>query len=232
VRYGARRTWVAIVAIAACGCGSEDAPQWVGQIALDGSSAPNAAPDHRGAEPQPGPATQPAGPTSVVRIQVAGQWYALKADGLGSMAEMRRDLARLTDPQQKRLYRQAFVKTFYHTAQPASRPYYEALDAARRLSELNPTFAPALRCLGYALLHLTGDVVRPTQVYEAAVRTQPDYAEAHYMLALLLAMGRRRAEGATHLARARELGLPDYYDLAGRLYRAQATQPETSGATD
>ena len=157
----------------------------------------------------------------------------MRSVGLGSLAEMRRDLTKLSDPSQRDLFRQAFVKTFYHTRQPGARPYYEAMVAARKLIKLNPRFAPAQRCLAYATLHQGGDLVRAIAMHRTAIATDPTYAEAHYMLALLLVTQGKTADGARHFAKAQGLGMPDYYGLSER-FRV-ATQPTTrrsSAATD
>ena len=216
--------WGVGVGLVVLGCGGEDAPQWVGTLgqAQPAATRPTVS-DQSPRDTRPGTATQPRPGPRLATIQVDGRAYTLRATGLGSLAEMRRALSRLTDLQQRSLYRQAFGKTFYYTTEPGSRPYYEAMQAGRDLVRMNPAFAPVLRCVAQDMLHLTGELERPIQVYRMAVKVDPDYAEAHYMLAVLLAMARRRQEGAGHLARARALGLPDYYGLGARFY--PTTQP-------
>lgn len=222
---------VAVVLVA--GCAGEDAPEWVGAIETgEPGTSPVTPLWQPSAEASPRAATRPSHAVPTVAIDVGGRRYTMRVTGLGSLAEMRRDLTQLHDPRQQDLYRCAFVKTFYWTRQPGSRPYYEALRDTRALVASNPGFAPAWRCLGYAMLHLTGDVTEAVRIHRRAVGVDPSYAEAHYMLALLLAMGNRRGEGARHFDKARELGLPDSYGLAGRFYPTTgptpaATRPRT-----
>ena len=229
-----RWAWVLGTALAMGGCGAEDAPEWVGEIApAQPRHAPQSPSHHSPPTTQDSATARSAPRPQLATVQVEGRWYTLKASGLGSLSEMRRDLSRLADAEQQDLYRQAFVKTFYYTNQPGSRPYYEAVQAGRQLARRNPAFAPALRCVAQGLLHRTGELERPIRICQMAVAIDPEYAEAHYMLALLLAMARQREQGDRHLAKARQLGLPDYYGLEATFYAStQPRQTKSSPATD
>jgi len=220
---GRRFVWAWSMAAITWGCAGEDAPQWVGTLATDTRTHP--APSPSVDIPQRGVASRPSPSVPLVSVEADGRPYPLRATGLGSLAELGRDLARLQDAGQKALYRQAFVKTFYHTREPGARPHYEAVVDARRLAELNPRFAPAWRCLGNAWLHLTGELEPSIRLHRKAIEIDPAYAEAHYMLALLLGMAGRPDDGAKHFRQADALHLPDVYGLGRRFYAA--TRPTT-----
>jgi predicted CXXCH cytochrome family protein len=83
------------------------------------------------------------------------------------------------------------------------------MDALNQSLELDSTVPQTLQLLGTLWMESTGDRLRAEACFREAIRLQPDYAQAHMNLAVLLSESNRTKEAAYHFERAIHLR-PDY----------------------
>ena len=138
----------------------------------------------------------------------------LKRTGLSSAAEMARDRARLDTPALQESYERAFRLAF--ATKMALRDYPESARLIATVVAERPEYAPAYRVLGYAKFNMDRGT-DALAAYQRAIALDPNYGEAHYALAFLLAMG-DRAVGREHFRKAMDLGIPDERNLGGQFY--------------
>ncbi len=179
----------------------------------------------QGAEPPettqaPASAPQPAVNAPFMQSQTTGpveegKVRPLKLTGLNSVEELKRGLAKLSDPQSKQLFEDAFRTTF--SSDQSSRNYAQAETKFKQVLEKNPRSAESYRGLGYAMFN-QGQADAALQYYLKAVEIDPNYGEAHYALALMYAMGDLH-KGRQHFQKAMKLGVPDERKLGEKFYR-------------
>ena len=80
-----------------------------------------------------------------------GNFVPLKASGLSSAGELRRDLSGLDAAELKKAYDWAFRRAF--SSKVALRNYPEAIRMVNRIITERPAYAPAYRVLGYSLFN-------------------------------------------------------------------------------
>lgn len=135
--------------------------------------------------------------------------------GNGSVEDLRAGLAAARSPEAAALlesgYRQAF------TVDRAKRDYAAALAVLEEALALDPGLPQAHRALGQVHRHLGEDMERARAACSRAIELEPDYGEAYYDLAALLALV-DRGRGAAMYRKAMELGVPDEADLGERFY--------------
>jgi hypothetical protein len=157
-----------------------------------------------------GPMMGSSGPTD-------GNAVPLKLTGLGSAAELQRELAKLTDKQAAAHFEQAFRLTFCSDA--TKRDYAGAASLLEPLLATHPKFAPAYRTRGYARFNLN-----PTQPgesiadYEKAVQLDPKYGEAHYAIAFMCAATGERDKGVEAYRKSMALGVADERNIGESFY--------------
>lgn len=138
--------------------------------------------------------------------------------GAGSIAELRARLALITDQSKHAPLEEAFRKLF--TVDRGAR------DGARAKAILEPLAADpdpkvaslVLRMLAYVALNSGFDAATATARYEQALALDPDYGEAHYALAFVLAIS-DLDKGKVHFDKAKSLGVPDTRGLEGQFYK-------------
>lgn len=141
----------------------------------------------------------------------------LKTAGLGSAAELERELGKLQDERAAAHFEEAFRLTF--TSDPMKRDYQTAETLLKAVLESNPKFAPAYRTLGYAEFNMNPtDPSISMQDYEKAVELDPNYGEAHYAIAFMCAATGEREKGAEHYRKAMALGVEDERNIGQRFY--------------
>ena len=151
-----------------------------------------------------------AGPTD-------GNAVPLKLTGLGSAAELNRELGKLSDKQAAAHFDQAFRLTFCSDA--SKRDYAGAVSLLEPLLATNPKFAPAYRTRGYARFNMN-----PTQPsesiadYEKAVQLDPKYGEAHYAIAFMCAATGEREKGVDAYRKSMALGVVDERNIGENFY--------------
>jgi tetratricopeptide (TPR) repeat protein len=144
-----------------------------------------------------------------------GSPLPLKAEGIGSQAELDRALAKLDDDEARAQFEQGFRSCF--VTDRARRSYGSAVPAMESVLQSHPNFAPAFRVLAYAYFNMGLDMERAVEYYEKAIAADPNYGEAHYALSFMLATSDLE-RGRRHFERALELGVPDERDLRGQFY--------------
>jgi tetratricopeptide (TPR) repeat protein len=148
----------------------------------------------------------------------------LPAAGANSEANLRRSLDALPSEEARDRFESAYRLVF--TTRKERRDPKRALEELQAVVEEAPRFAPAFRVAGYAYFS-GGDYPSSRTAYEAAVKLDPSYGDAHYALALVLAMEPPIGDALAareHLNRALALGVKDDFGLKGILDR-QAAAP-------
>jgi len=140
---------------------------------------------------------------------------ALKATGSGSQAELERCLKSFDAEGDQTIFRNAFTSVFHNNR--GQRNPGAAEVSLTKLAEKHPTNAAIYRVLGYAAVDNGFQMARAMRYYLKAVELSPDYAEVHYALAFMYAMG-DRAKGAQHFKKAMELGIKDERGIGPRFY--------------
>jgi tetratricopeptide (TPR) repeat protein len=187
----------ALAACAAAGCGDERQPL----PGTEGGTARTAIAPNRPATPAP--------------PQDDSAPSLLKAEGIGSQAELDRALAKLDDAAARAQFENGFRACF--TTDRARRNYASAVPAMESVLQSHPNFAPAFRVLAYAHFNMNFDMEKAVEYYEKAIAADPDYGEAHYALSFMLTQS-DLARGRSHFERAMKLGVPDERDLRGQFY--------------
>ncbi len=141
----------------------------------------------------------------------------LPLEGSGSVAELRARLAKIKDAGKHAPLEEAFRKTF--TVDRAARDVRGAEVILTPLAQdADPAVAAlAERTLGDVRVNSGFDQEGAKARYARAIELDPDYGEAHYAQAFMLAMG-DRAQGKTHFDRAMALGVPDTRGLKTQFY--------------
>ncbi|MBI4457125.1 MAG: tetratricopeptide repeat protein [Acidobacteria bacterium] len=194
---------VALLIVVAGGCGQKqgaEPPETTQPAPAPGQPTPMNAPFMQG---------QTTGPAE------EGKTLPLKLTGLNSVEELNRGLAKLSDAESKRLFEEAFRKTF--STEQAGRNYGEAETEFKQVLGKNPKSAESYRGLGYAVFN-QGQAQGALQYYLKAIEIDPNYGEAHYAVAFLYAMG-DTAKGKEHYQKAMQLGIPDERKLGERFYK-------------
>jgi len=190
--------WGAVAAALAAGCGGERPP-------LPGTEG--------GTEGTPTPIAH-ARPPAAAGTE-AGSSLPLKAEGIGSQAELDRALAKLDDDMVRAQFEMGFRSCF--VTDRSLRNYPSAVPAMESVLERVPNFAPAYRVLAYARFNMNFDMETARAYYEKAVQADPDYGEAHYALSFILTQFDME-KGREHFERAMKLGVADERDLRGQFY--------------
>jgi len=141
----------------------------------------------------------------------------LPLEGSGSIAELKARLAKAKDTSKNATLEDAFRKVF--TVDRAARDTDGAAQALAPLAQ-DPDVAVASlaeRTLGYTRVQSGFDAEGAKQRYARAIELDPDYGEAHYAMAFMLAMG-DRTQGKVHFDKAMALGVPDTRGLRGQFY--------------
>jgi tetratricopeptide (TPR) repeat protein len=147
-----------------------------------------------------------------------GNAVPLKLTGLGSAAELNREMAKLTDKVQAAHFESAFRLTF--SSDMSKRDYQQAEELVQALIAAQPRFAPAYRTLAYAEFNLNpSETAVSMQHYEKAVELEPEYGEAHYAIAFMCAATGEREKGVEHYKKAMALGVVDERNIGERFYK-------------
>ena len=165
----------------------------------------------------PPPGAPGAGPMAAAVPAETGVDRPLPLEGGGSVAELRARLAKVKDSTKHPVLEDAFRKTF--TVDRAAR---DVSGAEALLTPLAQDPDPAIaslaeRTLGYVRVSSGFDQEGAKARYARALELDPDYGEAHYAQAFMLAMG-DRAAGKVHFDRAMALGVPDTRGLKEQFY--------------
>ena len=151
-----------------------------------------------------------------------GNALPLKLTGLGSAAELQREVAKLKDKNEAAAFEHAFRLTF--TSDKMKRGYREASTTLAELVTTNSNFAPAYRTLAYAEFNMNvSDPNEPLALYQKSVDLDPQYGEAHYAMAFMYTMVDLE-KGVEHYKKAMALGVPDERNIGPNFY---AHAPET-----
>jgi hypothetical protein len=156
------------------------------------------------------PAMGSSGPTD-------GNALPLKLTGSNSAAELKRELAKLSDKQAAAHFEQAFRLTF--CADATKRDYAAAEGLLEPLLTTNPKFAPAYRTRGYARFNM--NPMQPNESigdYQKAVEIDPKYGEAYYAIAFMCAATGERDKGFEAYKKAMALGLADERGIGQSFY--------------
>lgn len=151
----------------------------------------------------------------------------LPLKGPGSVDELTRRLAKVTDAAAKTSLEQAFRLTF--TLDRSKRNPAQAKTLLAPLAQDAVSGATASRILGYVAVSQGFDFAGAMKHYGAAVAKDADYGEAHYALAFMHVRGDKTA-GKQHFERAMSLGVPDTRGIA-RFYPGAAA-PTAKQAVD
>jgi hypothetical protein len=142
----------------------------------------------------------------------------LPLEGAGSVAELKARLAKVKDATKHAAFDEAFRKVF--TVQRPARDNKRAGELMTPLATDSDPLVAALaeRILGYVRVNSGFDAAGAQARYEKAVALDPDYGEAHYALAFVLAIS-DLGRGKTHFEKAMSLGVPDTRGLRGQFYK-------------
>jgi tetratricopeptide (TPR) repeat protein len=163
------------------------------------------------------PSPHGGAPPGETTVATDGNALPLKQAGVGSAAELQRELPKLADAAAAASFEQAFRLTF--TSNPALRDYPAARALLTEFVNTHPRFAPAYRTLAYVEFNLNpSDAQRPLEYYGKAVDLEPDYGEAHYAIAFMCAATGDRAKGVDHYRKAMALGVADERNIGERFY--------------
>lgn len=145
-----------------------------------------------------------------------GDALPLKLTGLGSAAELQRELGKLQSKADAATFERAFRLTF--TTDKMKRGYGEASDLLAPFTAANPKFAPAYRTLAYAKFNMNiTEPDEPLKLYEKSVQIDPQYGEAHYAIAFMYTLVDPQ-KGVEHFKKAMALGVPDERNIGPNFY--------------
>lgn len=151
-----------------------------------------------------------------------GNAIPLKLTGLGSAAELGRELVKLQGHEDAAAFERAFRLTF--TSDKNKRGYSEAAALLAPFMQKQPPFAAAYRTLAYAKFNMNlSEPAEPVALYEKSVEIDPQYGEAHYAIAFMYTMIDPQ-KGVEHFKKAMALGVPDERNLGPNFY---AQPPQT-----
>ena len=225
VRFGLNVALILAMGVAFLGCAKDDVEEARKRMAREAAGKPptDNAPAPGAADPNPHAGMPAAGavPTAT-DVPTDGAPVPLKQTGLGSGVELKRELAKLANPQQAAQFETAFRLTF--TSDMQKRDYRQAQQILDTLLQAQPRFAPAYRTLAYAEFNMNPtDPSVSMQHYEKAVELDPNYGEAHYAIAFMCAATGEKEKGVGHYKRAMELGVVDERSIGTRFYADELT---------
>lgn len=154
-----------------------------------------------------------------------GNDLPLPETGNASVAELQRGLSRLQQESNKTTFERAFRLVF--TTDRSKRGYDEAKGLLDSLLQSEPNHAESYRTLGYVAVNQGFNQELAIKNYQKAVELDPNYAEAHYALAFMHAVG-DKAAGAVHFKKAMELGATDDRGIGRQFYPDLVGNPHTT----
>ncbi len=141
----------------------------------------------------------------------------LAAEGPYSEESLKKIASGLASDAKRRHFERAFRLVF--TPDPRLKDPKAAIEELTLIREEAQRFAPFYRVAGYAFF-IGGAAQDAKDCYEQAVKIDPNYGDAHYALASILAMAGSDPDAArVHLNRALALGVKDSMNVAGQLAR-------------
>ncbi|MDP6943136.1 MAG: hypothetical protein QF464_03220 [Myxococcota bacterium] len=164
-----------------------------------------------GHPPVPTGATPHAPFAPKVAAGETGVALPLPLEGSGSIDELKRRLAKISDAATRTKLEEAFRLTF--TLERAKRNPNRAAELLGPLTGDAIAGATASRILGYVAVSRGFDFEGAMKHYGDAVKKDADYGEAHYALAFMHVRGDKTI-GRGHFERALALGVPDTRGIA------------------
>ncbi|NUN16553.1 MAG: tetratricopeptide repeat protein [Myxococcales bacterium] len=163
------------------------------------------------------PIGSPHGSQAVQPMQMKsdGNELPLPETGNASVAELQRGLSHLQQESNKAVFERAFRLVF--TTDRTKRGYDEAKGLLDSVLQSEPNHAASYRTLGYVAVNQGFNQELAIKNYQKAVELEPNYAEAHYALAFMHAVG-DKAAGAAHFKKAMELGATDDRGIGPQFY--------------
>jgi len=143
----------------------------------------------------------------------------LPLEGAGSIAELRTRLAKIKDTSKHAVLEDAFRKVFTIDRGNRDNPGAEATLTPLAKDPDAAVAALAERTLGLVRVNSGFDQEGAKARYARAIELDPEYGEAHYAMAFMLAMG-DRTQGKVHFDKAMSLGVPDNRGLREQFYGA------------
>jgi len=163
------------------------------------------------------PPPAPAGPMAATVAAETGVPRPLPLEGSGSIAELRSRLAKIKDTSKHATLEDAFRKVFTIDRGSRDNPGAEAI-LTPLAQDPDPAVASlAERTLGLVRVNSGFDQEGAKARYARAIALDPEYGEAHYAMAFMLAMG-DRTQGKVHFDKAMALGVPDNRGLREQFY--------------
>jgi|GEM_PF-551648 len=162
----------------------------------------------------------PGGPMTATVAAETGVERPLPLEGSGSIAELRARLAKIKDSTKHAPLEDAFRKTFTIDRANRDNPGAEAILMPLAKDPDPAVAALAERAWGLVRVNSGFDQEGAKAHYARAIELDPEYGEAHYAMAFMLAMG-DRAQGKVHFDKAMALGVPDNRGLREQFYGAQ-----------
>lgn len=160
---------------------------------------------------------RPANPMSATGPVETGVERPLPVEGSGSVAELRARLARIKDTSKHASLEDAFRMVFTVDRSKRNNQAAEAI-LTPLASDADPAVASlAERTLGYVRVNTGFDAEGAKARYARALELDPEYGEAHYAMAFMLAMG-DRDKGKVHFEKAMALGVPDTRGLRDQFF--------------
>lgn len=167
--------------------------------------------------PAPG---APANPMAATVAAETGVERPLPLEGSGSLAELRARLAKIKDTSKHATLEDAFRKVFTIDRANRDNPGAEAILMPLAKDPDPAVAALAERAWGLVRVNSGFDQEGAKAHYARAIELDPEYGEAHYAMAFMLAMG-DRTQGKVHFDKAMALGVPDNRGLREQFYGAQ-----------
>lgn len=160
---------------------------------------------------------RPANPMSATGPVETGVERPLPLEGSGSVAELRARLAKIKDTSKHATLEDAFRMVFTVDRSKRSNQAAEAI-LTPLAGDADPAVASlAERTLGYVRVNSGFDAEGAKARYARALELDPEYGEAHYAMAFMLAMGDRE-KGKVHFEKAMALGVPDTRGLRDQFF--------------
>lgn len=169
-------------------------------------------------DPAAGPApARPANPMGATGAVETGVERPLPLEGSGSVGELKARLAKIKDTSKHASLEDAFRMVFTVDRSRRDNRAAEAI-LTPLASDADPALASlAERTLGYVRVNTGFDAEGAKARYTRALELDPEYGEAHYAMAFMLAMGDRE-KGKVHFEKAMALGVPDTRGLRDQFF--------------